>query len=107
MRLRRVIQERNQFSADSITKTKPTEKGPVEYCNTQQWLFLFTLLFSLFAKHTLIQEPKHPKRHLVVEDIFCVVLDHIAVFDIFNLFLSLFPATHLKGLAVNLKIRDR
>ena len=63
--------------------------------------------YSLFAKHTLIQEPKHPKRHLVVEDIFCVVLDHIAVFDIFNLFLSLFPATHLKGLAVNLKIRDR
>ncbi len=53
------------------------------------------------------QEPKHPKRYLVVEDIFCVVLDHIAVFDIFNLFLSLFPATHLKGLAVNLKIRDR
>ena len=71
------------------------------------FLFLFSLLFSLFAKHTLIQEPKHPKRHLVVEDIFCVVLDHIAVFDIFNLFLSLFPATHLKGLAVNLKIRDR
>ena len=52
----------------------------------------------------LIQEPEHPERDLIVEDVFSIVLDHIAIFDVFNLFLPfLSPAKH-KGLSVNLKI---
>ena len=47
----------------------------------------------------LIQEPEHPERHLVVEDIFRVVLDHIAIFHILNLLLPFLTSSHLKGFA--------
>lgn len=52
----------------------------------------------------LIQEPEHPERDLIVEDVFSIVLDHIAIFDVFNLFLSFLSPANLKGLSVNLKI---
>ena len=52
----------------------------------------------------LIQEPEHPERDLIVEDIFSIVLDHIAIFDVFNLFLPFLSPANLKGLSVNLKI---
>ena len=52
----------------------------------------------------LIQEPEHPERDLIVEDVFSIVLDHIAIFDVFNLFLPFLSPANLKGLSVNLKI---
>ena len=52
----------------------------------------------------LIQEPEHPERDLIVEGVFCIVLDHIAIFDVFNLFLPFLSPANLKGLSVNLKI---
>lgn len=54
----------------------------------------------------LIQESEHPERDLIVEDVFSIVLDHIAIFDVFNLFLSFLSPANLKGLSVNLKILD-
>ena len=52
----------------------------------------------------LIQEPEHPERDLIVEGVFSIILDHIAIFDVFNLFLSFLSPANLKGLSVNLKI---
>ena len=53
----------------------------------------------------LIKEPEHPERHLIVVDVFYVVLDHKPIRDIFNLFLSLLSTSHFESPSIDFEVR--
>ena len=52
----------------------------------------------------LIKESEHPERHLIVVDVFYVVLDHKPIRDIFNLFLSLLSTSHFESLSIDFEV---
>ena len=58
------------------------------------------------SRYTIIsiQESEHPERDFVVENIFDVVFDNVALFGIFNLLFPLFLAADFEGFAFNLKV---
>ena len=95
-----------RFQRLSVQKTGAF--GTEEIFGTKNPLLWYAMRFQeiLCADNylLLIQEPEHPERDLIVEDVFSIVLDHIAIFDVFNLFLPFLSPANLKGLSVNLKI---
>ena len=102
------VKNRLFWYRSDIWYRKPPSLVPNRYSCAQNSLLWYAMRFQeiLCADNylLLIQEPEHPERDLIVEDVFSIVLDHIAIFDVFNLFLPfLSPAKH-KGLSVNLKI---
>ena len=52
----------------------------------------------------LIQQSECPKGHLVQVTIFDVVFDHIGMFDIFDLVLSLLLTTYFEGILAHLEV---
>ena len=44
----------------------------------------------------LIQEAKHPQRHLVIKNIFNIVFDYVPFSCVLNLLLSFFPAANFE-----------
>ena len=102
------VKNRRFWYRSDIWYRKPPSLVPNRYSCAQNSLLWYAMRFQeiLCADNylLLIQEPEHPERDLIVEDVFSIVLDHIAIFDVFNLFLPFLSPANLKGLSVNLKI---
>ena len=102
------VKNRLFWYRSDIWYRKPPSLVPNRYSCAQNSLLWYAMRFQeiLCADNylLLIQEPEHPERDLIVEDVFSIVLDHIAIFDVFNLFLPFLSPANLKGLSVNLKI---
>ena len=102
------VKNRLFWYRSDIWYRKPPSLVPNRYSCAQNILLWYAMRFQeiLCADNylLLIQEPEHPERDLIVEDVFSIVLDHIAIFDVFNLFLPFLSPANLKGLSVNLKI---
>ena len=102
------VKNRLFWYRSDIWYRKPPFSGTEQILGAQNSLLWYAMRFQeiLCADNylLLIQEPEHPERDLIVEDVFSIVLDHIAIFDVFNLFLPFLSPANLKGLSVNLKI---
>jgi hypothetical protein len=65
------------------------------------------LLPEMDPADTLVQEPEHPERHLIVKRVLNTVLDYVPLFGFFDLLFPFFAASYLEGLSFDFKVGYR